>query len=59
MENLLSKLSEELKNKLKDYNVWTVFVEFNEMNVRSEYDMDISFYQAIEEELISLGYELK
>jgi len=56
MENLLSQLSEELQTKLKDYNVWSVFIECEELNVRSEYDMDITFYNAIEREVINLGY---
>jgi len=58
MENLINKLSEKLQLKLKDYNVSTVFIEFNELNVRSEFDMDISFYEAIESELKKLGYEI-
>mgnify|MGYP003655784852 CR=1 FL=1 len=58
MENLINKLSEKLQSKLKDYNVSIVFIEFNELNVRSEYDMDISFYEAIESELKKLGYEI-
>ena len=51
MTNLLSTLSETLQNKLSDYKVYNVFVEYGEVNVFSEYDLDYSFITAIENEI--------
>ena len=51
MENLLNKLSKELQSKLADYNVSTIFIENDELNVVSEYDLDQSFFVAINDEL--------
>jgi ribosome-binding factor A len=59
MENLLNKLSARLQEKLKDYKVATVYIEFNEVNVTSGYCMDTSWYEAIERELGVLGYEFE
>ena len=55
MKNLLNTLSNELLAKLSDFNVCYVSVEYNEVNVSSEYDLDMSFYVAIEKELFELG----
>ena len=52
MTNLLTTLSEKLQEKLKDYNVKNIFFEYGEVNVISEYDLDFSFIQAIENELL-------
>jgi hypothetical protein len=59
MRNLLKTLSQELQNKLSDYKVSFVGLdEYNELNTRSEYDMDLSFYTAIENELGTKGFEV-
>ena len=58
MTNLLTTLSQELQNKLADFKVSIIYIECNEVNVRSEYDMDYSYYQAIEIELSSHGWEI-
>lgn len=57
--NLLNTLSIELQSKLNDFKVLSVTVEYNEVNTRSEYDMDMSFYTAIENELIALGHNIE
>lgn len=51
MENLLKTLSKELQSKLADYNVSTIFIEHDELNIVSEYDLDQSFIAAIENEI--------
>lgn len=51
MQNLLLTLSIELQAKLKDFNVSNIFVEMGEVNVRSEFDLDPSFIEAIEKEV--------
>lgn len=59
MRNLLNTLSQELQDKLSDYKVSFVGLdEYNELNTRSEYDMDLSFYTAIENELRTKGFEV-
>jgi len=59
MKNLLNTLSQELQNKLSDYKVSFVGLdEYNELNTRSEYDVDLSFYTAIENELRTKGFEV-
>ncbi len=55
MTNLINTLSQKLQNQLSDYGVSVVFVECGELNVRSDYSMDMSFYQAIEDELKQNG----
>jgi excinuclease UvrABC helicase subunit UvrB len=57
--NLLNTLSNELQAKLNDFNVSSVTVEYNEVSTRSEYDLDMSFYTAIENELIALGHNIE
>jgi len=52
--NLLNRLSQGLQNKLSDYKVSNVFVEYGEVNVVSEYDLDYSFIEAIEKEISAL-----
>jgi hypothetical protein len=59
MLNLLDTLSKELQAKLADFVVSSVTVEYNEVNVRSEYDMDSSYYEAIERELVELGHNIE
>lgn len=59
MLNLLDTLSKELQAKLADFVVSSVTVEYNEVNVRSEYDMDSSYYEAIERELVALGHNIE
>lgn len=51
MTNLLTTLSLSLQAKLADFKVSMVFVEYGELNVRSEWDLDYSFIEAIEKEL--------
>ena len=59
MKNLLNTLSKELQNKLSDFKVSFVGLDdCNELNTRSEYDMDFSFYTAIEDELKLKGFEV-
>lgn len=58
MTNLLSTLSQELQTKLADFKVSIVFIECGDVNVRSEYDMDFSYYTAIEKELSNNGYAI-
>lgn len=58
MTNLLGTLSQELQNKLADFKVGIIYIECNEVNIRSEYDMDYSYYEAIERELSSHGWEI-
>ena len=58
MTNLLSTLSQELQTKLADFKVSIVFIECGDVNVRSEYDMDFSYYSAIERELSDNGHEI-
>tara|TARA_R110000782_G_scaffold255292_1_gene344050 strand:- start:345 stop:524 length:180 start_codon:yes stop_codon:yes gene_type:complete len=57
--NLLNTLSIELQSKLNDFKVSSVTVEYNEVNTRSEYDLDMSFYTAIENELTLLGHNIQ
>jgi hypothetical protein len=57
--NLLNTLSIELQSKLNDFKVSSVTVEYNEVNTKSEYDLDMSFYTAIENELIGLGHNIE
>jgi len=52
MTNLITKLSVNLQTSLKPYGVSFVGIEEGEFSVRSEYDMDASYYEAIEKELI-------
>ena len=59
MTNLLNTLSSELQNKLNDFKVYSVTVEFNEVNTKSEYDLDNSYIVAIEKELIALGHNIE
>jgi len=54
--NLLNTLSIELQSKLKDFGVSIVMVEYNELNVRSDYDMHNSYYEAVAAELTALGH---
>ena len=58
MTNLLSTLSQELQTKLADFKVSIVFIECGDVNVRSEYDMDFSYYTAIERELSENGHAI-
>ena len=58
MTNLLSTLSQELQTKLADFKVSIVFIECGDVNVRSEYDMDFSYYTAIERELSDNGHAI-
>jgi HKD family nuclease len=58
MRNLLSTLSQELQTKLADFKVSIVFIECGDVNVRSEYDMDFSYYNAIEKELSDSGHAI-
>jgi hypothetical protein len=58
MTNLLSTLSQELQTKLTDFKVTIVFIECGDVNVRSEYDMDFSYYTAIEKELSDKGHTI-
>jgi hypothetical protein len=51
MKNLLNTLSLELQKELSDFGVSLIFIEYGELNVRSEYPMDYSFKEAIAEEL--------
>lgn len=56
MKNLLSILSADLQSKIADFNVYSVFVENAEVNVRSEYPFpDPSWMEAIEQELRKAG----
>ena len=55
MKNLINTLSQTLQNKLADFKVEIVFVEDGELNVKSYYTMDASYYQAIEKELKANG----
>jgi len=57
--NLFYLLSDTLKNKLSDFCVSSVFVEFGELNIRSKYDLDSSFCAAIENELIASGVDFE
>ena len=59
MINLLDTLSQDLQNKLADFKVSLIFVEDNELNVRSDYDMDPTYYEAIEAELVIKGFEIE
>ncbi len=52
MTNLLFTLSEKLQKKLSDYLVYYISVDNGEVNVISEYDLDYSFIEAIEKELL-------
>ena len=58
MTNLLSTLSQELQTKLADFKVSMVFIECGDVNVRSDYDMDFSYYTAIERELSENGHAI-
>jgi hypothetical protein len=58
MTNLLITLSQELQTKLADFKVSIVFIECGDVNVRSEYDMDFSYYTAIERELSDNGHAI-
>jgi hypothetical protein len=58
MTNLLSTLSQELQTKLADFKVSIVFIECGDVNVRSDYDMDFSYYTAIERELSENGHAI-
>lgn len=58
MTNLLSTLSQELQTKLADFKVSMVFIECGDVNVKSDYDMDFSYYTAIERELSENGHAI-
>ena len=58
MLNLLNTLSDSLQDKLEDYVVTEVYIYNNEVNVTSYYDMDQSYYEAIENELKALGHNI-
>jgi uridine kinase len=59
MKNLLNTLSQDLQNKLSDYKVSFICLDdYNELNTVSEYDMDSSYYSAIESELVVKGFEV-
>ena len=59
MKNLLNTLSSELIKKLVDYKVSFVGLdEYNELNTRSEYDLNCSYREAIENELKLKGFEV-
>ena len=53
--NLINKLSQNLQNKIEDYKILSITVEYGELNVKSEYTMDQSYYEAIEAELRLTG----
>ncbi len=55
MENLINTLSQKLQDQISDFKVDVIFVECGELNVRSYYTMDRSYYEAIEMELRSNG----
>ncbi len=50
--NLLNTLSLKLQNELKDFKVISVTIECDEVNVKSEWNLDYSYYEAICEELL-------
>lgn len=58
MENLLNTLSLKLQTKLADFGTKQVFIDFNEVNTVSNYELDYSFIEAIEKELIALGHQI-
>ena len=58
MKNLITELSSKLQSQLNDYKVSIIFIEDNELNVRSDYDMDYSYYEAIKNELTVKGFEI-
>ena len=55
MKNLINTLSKNLQSKIADFKVEVVFVEEGELNVRSYYTMDASYYEAIRKELQANG----
>lgn len=57
--NLLETLNEKLQNQLKDFNTTRVEVEYGELLVVSDYDLDHSFYEAIEAELKGKGFNIE
>jgi hypothetical protein len=50
--NLLNTLSLELQNELKYFKVISVTLECGEVSVKSEWDMDYSYYEAICQEVL-------
>jgi hypothetical protein len=58
MENLLNTLSLKLQTKLADFGTKKVFIDFNEVNTVSNYELDYSFIEAIKKELIALGHQI-
>ena len=58
MKNLITELSDKLQSQLTDYSVSIIFIEDNELNVRSDYEMDYSYHEAIENELTLKGWEI-
>ena len=59
MTNLLITLSESLRKKLSNYGVSSVVVEYNEVYVVSDYDLDHSYIVAIENELSEQGITIQ
>ena len=55
MKNLINTLSEDLQKKLSNFNVYSITIEENEVNVFSEYDLHYSFIEAIENELLTVN----
>ena len=53
MKNLINTLSEELQKELSNFNVYSITIEENEVNVFSEYDLHYSFIEAIKNELLT------
>ena len=57
--NLVGTLSEQLNKQLKDFGVCQIWVECGELNVRSNFDLPISYAAAIENELIEKGFDVE
>lgn len=59
MENLLTTLSTKLQSKLANFLVYSVYIEYNELNVFSEYDLDYSYVTLIQSELMEQGHSIE
>jgi len=59
MKNLLNTLSQGLQDKLADFKVSIIFIEDKELNIRSDWDLNSSYVDAIQNELIALGHEIE
>jgi hypothetical protein len=52
MKNLINLLSLELQSKLTDFVISGVYIDAGELLIVSQYEIDESFYKAVQKELL-------